>query len=146
MKITFEKINPKAIIPVRHHEHDAGFDFFTLSDVTIPAAQRALVSTGLRCKIDNENYFMMIKDKSSMALKGIHTFAGVVDNNYRGEIKIVLYNSNSHDVQLKAGQKIAQGIVLPVEYAEIEEGEVDVEETSRGEGGFGSTGEGAELD
>jgi len=141
MKIIFEKLNEQAVVPTRAHPEDAGLDFVTFYHTTIPAHGRAIISTGLRCKIEDRNFFMLIKDRSSMALEGLHVLAGVVDNGYRGEIKIILYNTSDHDIELSEGTKIAQGIILPVEYPEIEEGTVDVKETARQDGGFGSTGE-----
>jgi len=141
MKIKFEKINPKAIIPRRALPRDAGIDFFTYYDITIPSRATAIISTGLRYQLDEENAFLLIKDKSGVAAKkGVHVLAGVVDNEYRGEIKILLYNHSQQDVQFRSGDKIAQGIVLPVYYADICEGKISTK-TTRGEGGFGHTGE-----
>jgi len=145
MKIIFEKMRPEAILPTRAHDTDAGMDFYTPHRVEIRPKSAALVETGLRCEFEDKNVFMLIKDKSGLAVKkGITVGAGVIDNGYRGEIKILLYNWSNFVVTFTPGSKIAQGIILPVIYPTIIEGEVNVE-TSRGEGGFGSTGDKSET-
>ena len=146
MKIIFEKIHPNAILPTRAHETDAGMDFYTYQRVEIRPKSAALVETGLRCQFEREDVFMFIKEKSGLATKkGITVGAGIIDNGYRGEIKILLYNWSNFPVILTPGSKIAQGIILPVIYPIIEEGKVDMN-TSRGEGGFGHTGDTIDTD
>ena len=81
----------------------------------------------------------LIWDKSGISLRGVHKLAGVVDAGYRGEVRVVMANLGREPYEIKAGMKIAQMLVQPVsEVAIVESGSLD--DTSRGEGGFGSTG------
>lgn len=120
---------------------DAGYDLFALESVSLPAGQRGLIPTGVHVEIP-AGYVGLIKDRSSMAVAGLHTMAGVIDASYRGEIKIVLLNTNVEAYQVTAGQKIAQMIVVPVytEALEITDSLESLSITERGAGGFGSTG------
>jgi len=139
IKIKIKKINPEAIIPHYSHEGDAGMDIYSCEDVVIKANQRALVSTGLAIELP-EGYVSLIWDKSGIASKfGITKMAGVIEHTYRGEYKILLFNTSNQDYIIKKGQKIAQLLVQPIITAEVEEAQ-ELSETSRGEGGFGSTG------
>jgi len=81
----------------------------------------------------------LVWDKSGLSLRGVHRLAGVVDAGYRGEVRVVLANLGQEDFVISEGMKIAQMLIQPVQEAEIEEvGEL--EDTPRGQGGFGSTG------
>ena len=81
----------------------------------------------------------MVWDKSGVSLKGVHRLAGVVDAGYRGEVQVVMINLGRDVYEIKAGMKIAQMLIQPVQTVEIVETE-SLDDTSRGEGGFGSTG------
>jgi dUTP pyrophosphatase len=78
-------------------------------------------------------------DKSGLSIKGVHRLAGVVDAGYRGEVRVVMVNLGREPFIIKAGMKIAQMLIQPVEAPTIVEAD-DLDDTSRGEGGFGSTG------
>ena len=139
MLIKFQKILAEAIIPHYAHPGDAGMDIFSAEDAVIKAGERRSVRTGVKMELP-EGFVGLIWDKSGLALKnGIETMAGVIDSCYRGEIEIVLVNLSEQDYKIEKGQKIAQMLIQKVERAEIEEVE-DLNETSRGAGGFGSTG------
>jgi len=84
-------------------------------------------------------YVGLIWDKSGLSLEGIHRLAGVVDAGYRGEIKVVLVNLGNSEFQVAAGMKIAQMLIQAVETVLVREVE-ELDPTSRGENGFGSTG------
>ena len=95
--------------------------------------------TGLAMEIP-EGYVGLIWPRSGLAVKnGIDVFAGVIDSGYRGEIKVCLYNSSDWNVDFKAGERIAQIIIQKLEYVEMLEVE-HLQDSSRGEGGFGSSG------
>ena len=121
---------------------DAGYDVYALEAATITPGGRALIPTGLHVEIP-DGYVGLIKDRSSMAVGGIHTMAGVIDSAYRGELKILLLNTNPAEYSVKVGQKIAQLIVVPYHDSAVEVVE-QLEQLSvsdRGQGGFGSTGQ-----
>lgn len=139
MKILAQKIDTDAKIPVREHSTDAGADFFSCTNELIFPGERKLLSTGIRLLIP-KGHVLILKDKSGLAVIGIHIMAGVIDEEYRGEIKVLAINLSKERLSITKGQKICQGLLLPVSTPEIEE-TFDISlETSRGEEGFGSTG------
>lgn len=139
MLIKFQKILEEAIIPHYAHTGDAGMDIFSAEEMVIKAGERKSVRTGVKMELP-EGFVGLIWDKSGLALKnGLKTMAGVIDSCYRGEIGIVLANLSEQDYKIEKGQKIAQMIIQKVERAEIEE-VLELSETKRGGGGFGSTG------
>jgi deoxyuridine 5'-triphosphate nucleotidohydrolase len=91
---------------------DAGFDLRASRSMVIEAGIQALVSTGLYCAIPL-GWVGLIKDRSSMALRGLHTHAGVIDASYRGEIKILIANRSGAEFSIREGDKIAQMVILP---------------------------------
>lgn len=141
MQVKFKKLNKDAKIPQYMTKGAAGFDFSSIENVTLSTGDRIAVDTGLSCKIQ-DGFEMQIRPRSGMALKqGITVLnaPGTIDSDYTGHIKIILVNLGDSDVVIKAGDRIAQGVISPVEQAEFLE--VDkLDETERGEGGFGSTG------
>ncbi len=120
---------------------DAGYDLCALEAVTLPPGKRALIRTGLHVEIPS-GYVGLVKDRSSMARDGLHTMAGVIDSAYRGELKILLLNTNDAEYAIQVGQKIAQMVVVPYYDAAVEVvDQLDqLSESVRGAGGFGSTG------
>lgn len=121
---------------------DAGFDLFAISAHVLEPGQRALVDTGLHLEIP-AGTVGLVKDRSSVALAGVHTLAGVIDSAYRGEIKILLANLGGRPYRIREGQKIAQLLVAPVhtETIELVDSLDDLSASERGAGGFGSTGD-----
>ena len=139
VEIKIKKLHSNAIIPNYAHKGDAGMDIYSCEDTIIYPKQRKAVSTGISIALP-ENYVSLVWDKSGIALKqGITTLAGVCDSGYRGEYKIVLLNTTTKNYKIKKGQKIAQILIQKIETPEIKEVE-NLDETSRGDGGFGSTG------
>ena len=111
--------------------------------ITLRPGERALFGTGLSFHIP-EGYEMQIRDKSGISLKrGLKVFnaPGTIDSDYRGEVGIILYNSTPFLAEIKIGEYIAQGIIAKYEKVEFEN-VVQLEETFRGAGGYGSTGNG----
>lgn len=138
-KAIFKKLTPDAIIPNYAHPGDAGLDIFSNEDCVINPGERHLVSSGWSLALP-EGYVAFIKDKSGVAYKkGIIHMAGVIEYTYRGEYKILLFNTTKEPFEIRKGDKIAQLVLLPVATAEIEVAE-ELSETQRGTGGFGSTG------
>jgi dUTP pyrophosphatase len=139
MTIKIKKIHPEAILPSYAHPSDAGMDFFALEDVTLQPNERKAIPTGISMAIP-PGYVGLFWDKSGIAFNfGIKTMAGVIDSGYRGEIKIVVHNLSNKPYTFKKGTKVAQMLIQPVEQKQILEVE-ELDETERGEGGFGSSG------
>ena len=139
MQIAVKKVDPRAKLPVYFYEGDAGMDLFALVDTVIPAVQRVSVRTGIAMAIP-EGYAGLIWDRSGMAAKsGIKSMGGVIDSNYRGEIKVVLHNLSTQPFTIEKGMRIAQMLIQKVEQKQILEVE-ELDDTIRGEKGFGSTG------
>lgn len=138
MKIKIQK-NKNAKMPEYANPTDAGMDLFSIEETILKSGEKKIVGTGIKMAIP-EKYVGLIWDKSGLAAKnGIHVFAGVVDSGYRGEIKVVLKNFGEKDFKIEKHSKIAQILIQPIINAQITE--VDsLEETNRGERGFGSTG------
>lgn len=138
MKIKIKKLNSDAIIPKYAHEGDAGMDLFSTQEFILKPKHRAIIGTGISIELP-KGYVSLVWDKSGVASKGIKTMGGVIDSGYRGEYKVVLINLSSENFEIKKGQKIAQVLIQKVESPEIEIVE-SLEKSSRGSGGFGSTG------
>jgi len=139
MIIKAKKIHPSAIIPKHNLVGDAGLDLHSVEDVQINPGSRALVPTGLAFELP-EGYVALIWDKSGLALKvGIKTMGGVIEHTYRGEYKIILFNTSDKPIYIKAGDKVAQMLIQPIMTVEVEECE-ELSESARGEHGFGSAG------
>ncbi|MDX1535453.1 MAG: dUTP diphosphatase [Candidatus Spechtbacterales bacterium] len=143
-KVYFQKIDPSAKLPSYAYEGDAGMDLFSSENKVINPSEKAVLSTGLKVALPS-GFGGFVWDKSGLAVKNhITTLAGVVDSNYRGELKVVLANLGANPHVINKGDKIAQFVVKPVEEASIEEisdiEKLDSTPTSRGDKRFGSSG------
>lgn len=139
MKILAKKLHPEAKIPNFAHPGDAGMDLYSVAQMTLKPGERASVPTGIAMALP-DGYVSLVWDKSGVSHKnGIKTLGGVIDSGYRGEYLIGLVNLSQEDFEIKVGQKIAQLLIQKVEHPEVEEVE-ELDETSRGDGRFGSTG------
>jgi dUTP pyrophosphatase len=143
-EIRVKKVNQDAILPSYNYPSDSGFDFYSTIEVEIPPFGRHLIPTGLSFRFD-EGYEIQVRTKSGLAInQGIMVLnsPGTVDQGYSGEIKVPIFNANPHPIIIKKGMKIAQGVLCPVvngknvEFINVDE----LEETDRGDNGFGSTG------
>jgi dUTP pyrophosphatase len=132
------KLQENAKLPQKN-VGDAGYDLFCTEQVTILPGGRTLVSTGIALEIPS-GYVGLVWPRSGMAVNwGLDTLAGVIDSTYRGELKVLLYNTGDDVLMFKEGTKVAQLVVQ--QHAEFEVLEVPVLSiTERQEGGFGSTG------
>lgn len=141
MKLTIKirKLHPEAMIPSYSNPHDAGMDFYSLETITLKPMQRHAFPTGISMAIPN-GFVGLFWDKSGLASKhGLKTMAGVIDSGYRGEIKIVVKNLSDELYTVEKGKKIAQMLIQPIERRDIIEVK-ELDDTVRGDGGFGSTG------
>lgn len=133
------KIDPSMTTPFYAHPGDAGIDLRAAEECVIAPDEFRMVATGIKMAIP-EGYVGLVWDKSGYAAKkGLHTLAGVIDSGYRGEIKVVLKNLGTEPFEIVKDQKICQILIQPVVTANLHEVE-SLEDTSRSEGGFGSTG------
>ncbi len=139
MNIKVKKLHPDAIIPNIAHEGDAGSDLFATESVTLNPGERGQVPTGLALELPL-GYAALIWDKSGLSHKaGIKTLGGVIDSGYRGEIMVGVINLGVEPYTFEKGHKVAQFLIQKVETPIFEE-VIELSDTSRGEGGFGSTG------
>lgn len=137
-----EKLRRLGIVFRAPRPGDAGYDLYSADNVRVGARQRVAVESGLHVEIPG-GFVGLVKDRSSVASAGLHTLAGVIDSAYRGELKILMVNLADEDIHIRAGQKIAQLLVVPVYSAPVEyvNSLEDLPSTERGGRGFGSTGE-----
>lgn len=139
--LKIKKLIQSAVIPRYEHEGDSGLDLISIEDVIIPSSESRLVHTGIAIALPPHTE-AQIRPRSGLALKHQITVLntpGTVDEGYRGEIGVILINHGKNTFQVTQGMKIAQMVIIPVIRVEIEQVE-QLDATSRGVGGFGSTG------
>jgi len=141
MKLKVKKINPEARIPAYAHEGDSGLDLYSVEETVIEPGERKTVKTGLQISMP-KGFEAQVRPKSGLASKfGVTVLntPGTIDSGYRGEIMVIMANLGKETYKVEKGKKIAQMVIAKVEEAEIEETN-SLEDSSRKEGGFGSTG------
>ncbi len=144
MKLLFQKLRENAVLPVRATPQSAGADLCACLDdpVTIPPGETVMIPLGLTCQPTETDVALLIFPRSGLASKKGITLAnavGVVDSDYRGEWHVPLHNISAEPFTVEHGMRVAQLVVVPVLFPEMEEtGHVDT--TERGAGGFGSSG------
>ncbi len=143
IKVLVKKLNPKAELPKYKTEGSSGMDLMALIEnpIKIKPQNSALIPTGLSIAIPKETE-IQIRPRSGLAAKSsisILNTPGTIDSDYRGEIKIILFNHGKEEFTVKNNDRIAQMILMPVLKAEFKEVE-ELPKTVRGSGGFGSTG------
>ena len=127
-------MNDDVIIPTRASKRSAGLDLYSSIDINIEVGSIKKINTGIRVSLP-ENSYGSIRDKSSLAAKGLLTLGGVIDNDYTGEI-IVIMTSLIEPIKTKKGQKIAQIIVCNILYSEIKKVKY-LKKPERNDKGFG---------
>lgn len=127
-----------AIMPTRAHDTDAGLDLYATETQIVPAKESAIFDTGVHIELPTGTVGML-KSKSGLNVKHGLTSEGVIDVGYTGSIKVKLYNHSGHDYRVNEGDKISQLVIMPILTPTIELVE-SLDETERGDGGFGSTG------
>ena len=138
-QVRFQRVVPHDLfLPRRHSERAAGIDLCSGEiSFSIHAGETRKVATGWKIAIP-DGFVGLVKDRSSMALRGLVTQGGVIDSDYRGEVHVVLHNNSSDIQHIAPGDRIAQIVVLPLSLLPILEVDA-LDETARGENGFGST-------
>lgn len=141
MKLKIQKLTNLAIFPRYEHPNDSGLDLFSIEESEISAGESRLIHTGISIELP-QGTEAQIRPRSGLALKHQITILntpGTVDEGYRGEIGVILINHGKSSFKVTQGMKIAQMVITPIIHIEVEE--VDkLSNTSRGNGGFGSTG------
>jgi dUTP pyrophosphatase len=132
------QVQPGAMLPHRQHRTDAGADLFSYETCEIYPGEQQLVDTGIAIKIP-EGYAGFIYSRSSQGKKGITIphGVGVIDTDYRGNLKVLLKNIGEDPYKINTGDRIAQLVIMPVLLVKFKDSWND---TERGTGGFGSTG------
>lgn len=134
--------NPNAKLPERATPGSIGADVFSAEDVIIPAGERKLIDTGFSMSFANQFMYARLAPRSGLAAKhSVDVGAGVIDSDYRGPVKVLLINNSKKDFEVKVGDRIAQMIfesAFITRFTQVE----SLDDTSRGTGGFGSTGTG----
>ena len=165
MRINVKKIHKDAVIPEFAHDTDSGFDLFTCEDTEVKGKEKGIVKTGLIFELPI-GWGFQVRNKSGMTVKGVPVlkkipyvdsedskvyyryekiradvtvYLGTIDSAYRGEVGIMVKNEEEFDIVIPKYTKLAQGVLERVQQCIFKEVE-EVNETDRGEGGFGSTG------
>lgn len=143
MKIKFKKLNKCAQAPVYGTEYSAGADLRACitENVNLPARSSVVIPTGLACEIPS-GFFGMICSRSGLAAKDgvvVLNAPGIIDADYRGELKLILYNHSDKPFVIENGMRLAQLIIVPFEKVSWEPAD-ELQESGRGDGGIGSTG------
>ena len=143
IKVLIKKLNQKATIPSYKTSGSSGLDLTALieSEIIIPSKKSALISTGLSIAIPDDTE-VQIRPRSGLAAKSNITVLntpGTIDSDYRGELKIILFNHGDKEFVVNNGDRIAQMVLMPILKIEFEEVD-NLPKTIRGSGGFGSTG------
>ncbi|KAM6181060.1 deoxyuridine 5'-triphosphate nucleotidohydrolase, mitochondrial [Erethizon dorsatum] len=139
LRLRFVRLSEHATAPTRGSARAAGYDLYSAYDYTIPPMEKALVKTDIQIALPSGCYGR-IAPRSGLAAKHfIDVGAGVIDEDYRGNVGVVLFNFGKEKFEVKKGDRIAQLICERIYYPEIEEVQ-GLDDTERGSEGFGSTG------
>lgn len=142
--LKIRKVSENAVIPKRATGGSAGLDLCACMDkpITLNGGETALIPTGLAIELPSAEYGAFVFARSGLAIKhgiGLLNSVGVIDSDYRGEIKVGVINQISEAYTIEPGERVAQMVIMPVSMMPVEEVET-LGETDRGAGGFGSTG------
>ena len=135
--LKFKRIHPTVQLPRYAHATDAGLDIYLPDDLTLAANERQRIDLGFALALPADTVGLIL-EKRSRSNEGIKLFAGVTDEAFRGELKLILWNTNQDELSYTAGTPIAQLVIFPILHPKVEEVE-ELSETARGSGGFGST-------
>jgi dUTP pyrophosphatase len=142
--LNVKRLRPAALLPRRATAGSAGYDLFACLEeaLVIPAGETRMVPTGIAIDVGSPELAAFIFARSGIAVK--HGVApancvGVVDSDYRGEVMVGLHNHSSKDYTIQPEERVAQLVLMPVAVPQVQECE-ELSDTTRGAGGFGSTG------
>jgi len=138
-QLEVQKLDDMAVVPTKVNRSDAGYDLYALHGAIVQKHCHKLIKTGISMAIP-EGYVGLIWPRSGMAYKhGIDVFAGVIDSSYRGDVGVILYNSQYSDYNVEQGDRIAQIVFQKVKDFDLQLVD-NLDDTKRGSGGFGSSG------
>ncbi|XP_043379590.1 deoxyuridine 5'-triphosphate nucleotidohydrolase, mitochondrial isoform X2 [Chelonia mydas] len=140
LRLRFAKLSENASTPSRGSARAAGYDLYSAYNYVIPAMEKAIVKTDIQISLPSGCYGRVAPRSGLAAKHFIDVGAGVIDEDYRGNVGVVLFNFGKEDFEVKKGDRIAQLICERIFYPELEEVQV-LDDTERGTGGFGSTGQ-----
>ena len=143
VRVLIKKLDPRVILPSYKTNGASGMDLmaFVKEKIVIKPQTSALIPTGLSVAF-SEDYEIQIRPRSGLAAKNnisVLNSPGTIDSDYRGELKIIIFNHSNHDFVVNNNDRIAQMVLTPIAKMELEEAN-ELPKTLRGEGGFGSTG------
>lgn len=142
MRLRVQRLDPAAVLPTVAHEGDAGYDLYSIEAAELAPGQRAKVRTGIAIEVSNGHAALVLPRSGTAAKHGISVVnaPGLIDSGYRGEVHVLLLNTDQQETfSIAPGDRIAQLILVRVETPPVED--VDsLNESARGEGGFGSSG------
>jgi dUTP pyrophosphatase len=133
------KYDSSAALPRRAHSEDAGWDLSSVENLVIPDGAWSLVDTGLGISVPPGTYGR-VAPRSGMSMRGIMVNAGVIDRSYTGRVKVLLHNLSPDPITISKGDRIAQLILERISSSAVLMEVEALEESDRGDGGFGSTG------
>jgi dUTP pyrophosphatase len=132
-------LDENAAAPVRGSEGAAGYDLHVLETTNVAGDTITQLHTGVAVAIP-AGHVGLIRDRSSYAMRGLGVEAGVIDEDYRGEVIVVMRNHTGRTIEVLGGDRVAQLLVIPVVQTDVEVVD-ELDDTERGDGGFGSTGD-----
>lgn len=143
MNIRYQLLSNTATPPQRMTAHSAGFDLFAdlAQEVVIAPGKRAAIPTGFALEVP-QGFEAQIRPRSGLALNsglGVLNSPGTIDSDYRGEVKVILFNASESNVSINHGMRIAQMVICPIAVCTLTEA-TELSESDRGAGGFGHTG------
>lgn len=141
-RLQITRLDTELPLPAYQHPGDAGIDLCSAEDVTLQPGERRLVATGIAIAVPDGCVGLTTPRSGTAARHGLSLVntPGVIDAGYRGEVKLILVNTDRDaPIEIARGERVAQLLIVPVHSVEIVEVD-ELPETARGEGGFGSTG------
>tara|TARA_B100001094_G_C18029351_1_gene719276 strand:+ start:361 stop:867 length:507 start_codon:yes stop_codon:yes gene_type:complete len=146
LSMKFVKTHEDAKLPERAHDSDSGYDLYSVSEVIVPGRGSVVVPVGLTLGYLTPGWWFRVEPRSGLGFKhNLQPHLGIIDNGYRGDLGVKLYNFSDVNITLNKGTKIAQLVLYPHVIAKV--GFVDeVVEADRGDAGFGSTDYKSDMD
>lgn len=140
VEIKFLRKNSQAILPSKNNINDSGYDIYSIQDKIIPAGKSGVVSTGIDVAYITNGYWFKIQARSGLGFKySISPHYGIIDNGYRGDLGVKIYNKSDKDYYFKKGDRIAQFVIYKLYESEVSWSDIK-HNTARGENGIGSSG------
>ena len=142
MRLLVQRLDEAATLPTLAHDGDAGYDLYSIESAELAPGERAMIRTGIAIEVSKGHAALVLPRSGTAAKHGISVVnaPGLIDSGYRGEVKVLLLNTDkSETFTIAPGDRIAQLILVRVELPPVEETD-SLNESARGDGGFGSSG------